>query len=84
MVVLDTMIVNVALPTIQASVGLQSAAASTPGWSTATALTFGALLLLGGRSGDLLGRAQRVHGLPGGVRGGGLDGRRAVIITGGC
>jgi EmrB/QacA subfamily drug resistance transporter len=54
MVVLDTTIVNVALPTIQASVGF-----SAPGIAWVVngyALTFGALLLLGGRSGDLLGR----------------------------
>src|SRR5436309_8450872 len=54
MVVLDTTIVNVALPTIQAGVGF-----SAPGIAWVVngyALTFGALLLLGGRSGDLLGR----------------------------
>src|SRR6266516_437385 len=54
MVVLDTTIVNVALPTIQASVGFS---ASSIAWVVnGYALTFGALLLLGGRSGDLLGR----------------------------
>src|SRR6059058_1582359 len=54
MVVLDTTIVNVALPTIQASVGFS---ASGIAWVVnGYALTFGALLLLGGRSGDLLGR----------------------------
>src|SRR6476619_2684493 len=54
MVVLDTTIVNVALPTIQASVGFSAAGIA---WVvTGYALTFGALLLLGGRSGDLLGR----------------------------
>src|SRR5258705_2448342 len=53
MVVLDTTIVNVALPTIQASVGFS---ASSIAWVVnGYALTFGALLLLGGRSGDLLG-----------------------------
>src|SRR6266446_3519695 len=54
MVVLDTTIVNVALPTIQASVGFSAAGIA---WVVnGYALTFGALLLLGGRSGDLLGR----------------------------
>src|SRR5580693_5522279 len=54
MVVLDTTIVNVALPTIQTSVGFS---ASSIAWVVnGYALTFGALLLLGGRSGDLLGR----------------------------
>jgi MFS family permease len=54
MVVLDTTIVNVALPTVQASVGFS---ASSIAWVVnGYALTFGALLLLGGRSGDLLGR----------------------------
>jgi len=54
MVVLDTTIVNVALPTIQAGVGFS---ASSIAWVVnGYALTFGALLLLGGRSGDLLGR----------------------------
>src|SRR5258707_15865053 len=54
MVVLDTTIVNVALPTIQASVGFSAAGIA---WVVnGYALTFGALLLLGGRSGDMLGR----------------------------
>ena len=54
MVVLDTTIVNVALPTIQAGVGFSAAGIA---WVVnGYALTFGALLLLGGRSGDLLGR----------------------------
>src|SRR5258707_3123339 len=56
MVVLDTTIVNVALPTIQASVGFSAAGIA---WVVnGYALTFGALLLLGGRSGDLLGRRK--------------------------
>src|SRR2546423_11337262 len=58
MVVLDTTIVNVALPTIQASVGF-----SAPGIAWVVngyALTFGALLLLGGASGDPLRRRRGV------------------------
>jgi EmrB/QacA subfamily drug resistance transporter len=54
MVVLDTTIVNVALPTIQAGLGFSGSGIA---WVVnGYALTFGALLLLGGRSGDLLGR----------------------------
>ena len=53
-VVLDTTIVNVALPSIQDGVGLSAGGIA---WVVnGYALTFGALLLLGGRSGDLLGR----------------------------
>ena len=56
MVVLDTTIVNVALPTIQSSVGFS---ASSIAWVVnGYALAFGALLLVGGRSGDLLGRRR--------------------------
>ncbi len=54
MVVLDTTIVNVALPTIQTEVGFTTSGVA---WViNGYALTFGALLLLGGRSGDMLGR----------------------------
>lgn len=56
MVVLDVSIVNVALPSIQKDLGF-----STEGlqWVVSGyALTFGGLLLLGGRSGDLLGRRK--------------------------
>jgi EmrB/QacA subfamily drug resistance transporter len=54
MVVLDTTIVNVALPTIQHSLRFTG---SNIAWVVnGYALAFGALLLLGGRSGDLLGR----------------------------
>lgn len=54
MVVLDSTIVNVALPTIQTSVGFSISGVA---WVVnGYALSFGALLLLGGRSGDLLGR----------------------------
>jgi EmrB/QacA subfamily drug resistance transporter len=54
MVVLDTTIVNVALPHIQAGLGFTSTGLS---WVlNAYLLTFGGLLLLGARAGDLLGR----------------------------
>src|SRR6266536_839803 len=54
MVVLDTTIVNVALPSIQDGLGFSVGGIA---WVVnGYALTFGALLLLGGRSGDLLGR----------------------------
>ena len=51
---LDFSIVNVALPTIQRELGFTPADLQ---WVvTGYALTFGSLLLLGGRAGDLLGR----------------------------
>src|ERR1019366_9908864 len=54
MVVLDTTIVNVALPAIQAGLGFSVSGIA---WVVnGYALTFGALLLLGGCCGDLLGR----------------------------
>jgi EmrB/QacA subfamily drug resistance transporter len=56
MVVLDTTIVNVALPHIQEGLGLSGSGLS---WVlNAYLLTFGGLLLLGARSGDLLGRRR--------------------------
>jgi EmrB/QacA subfamily drug resistance transporter len=56
MVVLDTTIVNVALPHIQRSLGFTSTGLS---WViNAYILTFGGLLLLGARAGDLLGRRR--------------------------
>jgi EmrB/QacA subfamily drug resistance transporter len=56
MVVLDATIVNVALPHIQKTFGFSS---STLSWVlNAYVLTFGGLLLLGARSGDLLGRRR--------------------------
>jgi EmrB/QacA subfamily drug resistance transporter len=56
MVVLDTTIVNVALPHIQQSLGFSS---STLSWVlNAYILTFGGLLLLGARAGDLFGRRR--------------------------
>jgi EmrB/QacA subfamily drug resistance transporter len=54
MVSLDTSIVNVALPHIQSALGFSGANLE---WvANSYALAFGGLLLLGGRSGDLLGR----------------------------
>src|SRR5437879_1566729 len=53
---LDFSIVNVALPTIQRELGF--AAADLQWVVTGYALTFGSLLLLGGRVGDLLGRRR--------------------------
>ncbi|MBV8461949.1 MAG: MFS transporter, partial [Acidimicrobiales bacterium] len=56
MVVLDTTIVNVALPHIQRSLALSGSGLS---WViNAYILTFGGLLLLGARAGDLLGRRR--------------------------
>jgi EmrB/QacA subfamily drug resistance transporter len=56
MVVLDFSIVNVALPSIEGEMGL---AASAVQWViTGYAITFGGLLILGGRAADLLGRRR--------------------------
>src|SRR5579864_8787308 len=56
MVVLDATIVNVALPHIQRSLGFSSSALS---WVlNAYVLTFGGFLLLGARTGDLMGRRR--------------------------
>jgi EmrB/QacA subfamily drug resistance transporter len=56
MVILDAAIVNVALPHIQDALGFSGSGLE---WVvTAYAVTFGGLLLLGGRSGDLLGRRR--------------------------
>jgi len=56
MVVLDAAIVNVALPHIQRALGFSGNGLE---WVvTAYAVTFGGLLLLGGRAGDLLGRRR--------------------------
>src|SRR5450432_249133 len=53
MIVLDTTIVNVALPTIRADLGFSQASLA---WVVnAYLLTFGGFLLLGGRLGDLYG-----------------------------
>jgi EmrB/QacA subfamily drug resistance transporter len=56
MVVLDVTIVNIALPQIQRSLGFATTDLS---WVlNAYTLTFGGLLLLGGRAGDILGRRR--------------------------
>ncbi|MCD5310112.1 MFS transporter [Kineosporia babensis] len=56
MVVLDTTIVNIALPSAQADLGFSDGDRQ---WIvTAYALTFGSLLLLGGRLSDLIGRRR--------------------------
>jgi len=56
MVVLDATIVNVALPHIQHALGFSGSGLE---WVVnAYALTFGGLLLLGGRAGDILGRRR--------------------------
>ena len=56
MVILDVAIVNVALPSIQTDLGFSPPSLQ---WVvSAYALTFGGLLLLGGRAADLLGRRR--------------------------
>ena len=56
MVVLDSTIVNVALPDVQRALGFSGTGLE---WVVnAYALTFGGLLLLGGRAGDILGRRR--------------------------
>jgi EmrB/QacA subfamily drug resistance transporter len=56
MVVLDATIVNIALPQIQQALGFSTTSLS---WVlNAYTLTFGGLLLLGGRAGDILGRRR--------------------------
>jgi EmrB/QacA subfamily drug resistance transporter len=56
MVVLDSSIVNIALPDIRS--GLHFSAAGLSWVLNAYTLTFGGLLLLGGRAGDILGRRR--------------------------
>jgi len=56
MIVLDATIVNIALPSIQKALGFSNTGLS---WVlNAYILTFGGLLLLGGRAGDILGRRR--------------------------
>ena len=56
MVVLDATVTNVALPSIQADLGLSDANLQ---WViNAYTLVFGGFLLLGGRAGDLIGRKR--------------------------
>jgi EmrB/QacA subfamily drug resistance transporter len=56
MIVLDLTVVNIALPSIAS--GLHFTAAGLSWVLNAYALTFGGLLLLGGRAGDILGRRR--------------------------
>jgi len=82
MVVLDATIVNIALPSAQHSLGFSNDSRQ---WIiTAYALSFGGLLLLGGRLGDLFGR-KRVFivgliGFAGASAIGGLAGSFAVLV----
>ena len=56
MIILDVTVVNIALPHIQTSLHFSSTSLS---WvMNAYTLTFGGLLLLGGRAGDILGRRR--------------------------
>src|SRR5579862_472820 len=56
MLVLDELIVNTALPHIQHALGFSGTGLE---WIvTGYAITFGGLLMLGGRSGDILGRRR--------------------------
>ncbi len=65
-VMLDTSIVNVALPSIQADLGLSPTAIT---WVVnAYVLAFGGLLLLSGRAADLFGRRRMFVGRLGPVR----------------
>ena len=67
MIVLDQTIVNVALPSIKDDLGFSQ---STLAWVVnAYLITFGGLLLLAGRLGDLIGRKTRLHGRPRPVHG---------------
>ena len=56
MVVLDASIVNVALPSIQRSLGFSES--SLPWVVNAYTLAFGGFLMLGGRAADLFGRRR--------------------------
>ena len=56
MIVLDMTVVNIALPSM--AIGLHLSATSLSWVLNAYALTFGGLLLLGGRAGDILGRKR--------------------------
>src|SRR5438034_8350640 len=84
MIMLDNTIVNVALPSIQRSLGLKISELE---WVvTGYALTFGALMLTGGKLADLLGRRRIfVVGLmifTLSSLGCGLAGRASVVIGG--
>src|SRR4051794_22434169 len=60
MLVLDDSIVNIALPTIERDLGVRPV--DLPWIVNGYILTFGALLLLGGRAGDLWGRRRILQG----------------------
>ena len=63
LIVLDSTIVNVALPSIQADLGFSDASLA---WVVnAYLLTFGGFLLLGGRLSDLFGRRRAAPHRPG-------------------
>ena len=78
MVVLDATIVNIALPSAQEALGFSDDARQ---WIvTAYALSFGSLLLLGGRLGDLFGRKRVfVVGLAGFAAASALGGARPEL-----
>ena len=72
MIMLDNTVVNVALPSIRADLGISISELE---WVVnAYALTFGVLLLSGGKLADLLGRRRDLH-----RRAGDLHGRLAVV-----
>ena len=83
MVVLDTTIVNVALPHVQEGLGLSGGELS---WViNAYLLTFGGFLLLGARSGDLLGFSLLASKTKGAyLAEPGLDRIAAVLADCGC
>ena len=63
MIMLDNTVVNVALPSIRSDLGIS---VSELEWVVnAYALTFGVLLLTGGKLADLLGRRRDLHRRPG-------------------
>ena len=67
MIILDATVVNIALPHIQAGLGFSLASLS---WVlNGYTLTFGGLLLLGGRAGDILGRRQDAASSPDAIEG---------------
>src|SRR3954454_5717928 len=79
MVIMDTSIIGVALPKIQADVGFTP---DTLSWVfSAYVIAFGGLLLLGGRLADLLG-AKRVFSLGWGVLAAGSLAARPAHATG--
>lgn len=80
MIVLDASIINIALPRAQAGLGLSDTAR--PWVITAYALSFGGLLLLGGRLGDRFGhRRMFLLGLTGFALASGLGGAAASGTT---